>query len=86
MTELTLKIDSKNRISLTKLLKFQEVISVKASILDNGDIILKPMTSIPARELWLYQNDKGLESVKKGLSQKGTLNRGSFAKYADTKK
>jgi len=83
MTELTLSLDSKNRISLSKLLKFKGVRSVKASILENGDILLKPMASIPARELWLYENKEALESVKRGLSQEGTIDRGSFAQYAD---
>ncbi len=83
MTELTLTLDSKNRISLSRLLKFDRVSSVKASILDNGDILLQPMASIPARELWLHQNKEALESVKRGLSQEGTIDRGSFAQYAD---
>jgi hypothetical protein len=83
MSELTLTLDSKNRISLSKLLKFKGVSSVKASILENGDILLKPMASIPARELWLYENKEALESVKRGLSQEGTIDRGSFAQYAD---
>ena len=83
MSEITLSLDSKNRISLSKLIKFKGVSSVKASILENGDILLKPMASIPARELWLYQNNEALESVKRGLSQEGTIDRGSFAQYAD---
>jgi hypothetical protein len=83
MTEITLSLDSKNRISLTKLLKFKAVSSVIASVLENGDILLKPMASIPARELWLYENKEALESVKRGLSQEGTIDRGSFAKYAE---
>ena len=66
MTELTLSLDSINRISLTKLLKFKAVSSVIASVLENGDILLKPMASIPARELWLYENKEALESVKRG--------------------
>lgn len=83
MTELTLSLDSKNRISLSKLLKFKGVSSVKASILENGDILLKPMTSVPAREVWLYENKEALESVRRGLSQAGTIDRGSFSQYAD---
>lgn len=27
------------------------------------------MTEIPAKELWLYKNNKTLESVKRGLDQ-----------------
>ncbi|MDQ1354419.1 MAG: hypothetical protein QG657_4728 [Acidobacteriota bacterium] len=83
MTELTLILDSKKRISLTKLLHFRGVSSVRASLMENGDILLKPMASIPARELWLYQNQDALDSVRRGLSQKGTIDRGSFAQYID---
>lgn len=82
MADLVLNLDSKNRVSLTKLLKYPEVESVKASISGEGDIILKPMVSIPARERWLYDNKKALASVKRGLSQKATIYRGSFSKYA----
>jgi hypothetical protein len=82
MADLVLNLDSKNRVSLTKLLKYPEVESVKATISEDGDIILKPMVSIPARERWLYDNKKALASVKKGLSQKATIYKGSFAKYA----
>lgn len=84
MVELTLTLDAKMRISLTKLLKgFSGVDSVKARVMENGDILLKPMTSIPARELWLYQNKEHLDSVKRGLSQKGSIDRGTFSQYSD---
>ena len=39
MSERTLTLDSKNRISLSKLLKFKGASSVKTSILENGDIL-----------------------------------------------
>ena len=83
MTELTLTLDSKKRISLAQLLKFKRVNSVNASILENGDILLKPMSSIPARELWVFESKDALQSLKRGLSQEGTIDRGSFAQYAD---
>ncbi len=78
----TLILDSKKRVTLRKLLQFEGTQSLQAILKKNGDILLKPMTSIPARELWLYKDKKAFNSVQKGLSQKGTVNRGSFAKYA----
>jgi hypothetical protein len=78
----TLILDSKKRITLGKLLQFEDTQSVQATVKKNGDILLKPMTSIPTRELWLYKNKKTFNSVQRGLSQKGTVDRGSFAKYA----
>jgi len=40
------------------------------------------MVEIPAREAWLYANKDALERVRRGLSQKGKVKRGSFAKFA----
>jgi hypothetical protein len=77
-----LRIDSKNRVTIGKLLLYEYVRSVQASVLENGDILLKPMVEIPASEKWLYQNKEALESVKRGLAQKETEYLGSFAKYA----
>ena len=76
-----LTVDSRKRISLTKLLPEGKISSVRAYKEDER-IILEPMVEIPAREVWLYENNAALEKVKIGLSQKGTIKRGSFAKYA----
>ena len=81
MEAIKLTVDSRKRISLTKLLPTEKISSVKA-YRENDRIILVPMVEIPAREVWLYENKAALEKVKKGLSQKGTIKRGSFAKYA----
>ena len=81
MEAISLTVDSKNRISLTKLLPDAKVSSVKAYREDDR-IILEPMVEIPAREIWLYQNKTALKKVRKGLSQKGTVRRGSFADHA----
>jgi len=75
-----LTLDSKNRISLTKLLRFKDVSSVQASVLENGDILLKPMVQIPADEAWIYRDPEVLASVKRGLAQEATVDRSSFAK------
>ena len=81
METIKLSVDSKKRISLTKLLPSGKISSVMA-YKENDKIILEPMVEIPAREAWLYEDKDALEKVKRGLSQKGTITRGSFAKYA----
>jgi hypothetical protein len=80
MEMIKLTVDSRKRISLTKLLPTEKISSVKA-YRENGRIILEPMVEIPAWEAWLYENKAALGKVKKGLSQEGTIKRGSFAKY-----
>ncbi len=80
MKAIHLPLDSKNRITLTKLLTDANISSVMA-YRDDHKIILEPMVEIPAKEIWLYKNKEALMKVRKGLSQKGTVKRGSFAKY-----
>lgn len=82
MEAIELTVDSKKRISLTKLLPEGKISSVRA-YKENDKIVLEPMIEIPAHGVWLYQNKDALEKVKKGLSQKGTIKRASFAKYAE---
>ena len=82
MKTVNLSVDSRKRISLNKLLPNLPVSSVRAYLQDDK-IILEPMVEIPAREAWLYQNEIALNKVKTGLSENGTINRGSFAKYAE---
>ncbi len=84
MEKIKLTVDSRKRISLTKLLPSGNISSVKA-YKEDDKIILQPMVEIPAREVWLYEDRAALERVKKGLSQKGMIKRGSFAKYAKIK-
>jgi hypothetical protein len=80
MKTVSLSVDSKNRISLTKLLDGAAISSVRA-YRRADKIILEPMAEVPARELWLFQNEKALTAVQKGLSEKATEDLGSFAKY-----
>jgi hypothetical protein len=81
METINLTVDSRKRISLTKLLPEGKISSVKAYKQDDR-IILEPMVEVPAREVWLYENKTALKKVKTGLSQKGTIKRGSFGKFA----
>ncbi len=80
MDTIKLTVDSRKRISLTKLLPEGKISSVRAYKEDER-IVLEPMVEIPAREVWLYENKAALKKVKTGLLQKGTVKRGSFAKY-----
>ncbi len=82
MKTVNLPVDSRKRISLSKLLPELPVSSVRAYLQDDR-IILEPMVEIPAREAWLYQNKIALNKVKTGLSEKGTIKRGSFAKFTE---
>lgn len=82
MKTVNLSVDSRKRISLSKLLPDLPVSSVRA-YLQEDKIVLEPMIGIPAREAWLYQNETALNQVKEGLTEKGNINRGSFAKYAE---
>jgi hypothetical protein len=40
------------------------------------------MMEVPVDEAWLFKNSDSLKKVLTGLSQKGSIKRGSFAKYA----
>jgi len=81
MKKIQLRVDSRNRICLTKVSK--QLPSLFSAHEEDGKIILEPMVKIPAKEAWIFkpENRKILEEVKKGLSQKGTIKRGSFKKY-----
>lgn len=81
MESVNLSVDSRKRISLTKLLPDLPVSSVMAHI-EGDKIILEPMVEVPASELWLYKNREALNKVQSGLSQKGSVKRGSFKEYA----
>jgi hypothetical protein len=82
MQTLTLTVDSRKRICLSKLFEIDNVSSVRAYRKDNK-IILEPLVEIPAHEAWLYRNKDSLHKVKQGLEQKGSVKRGSFAKHVN---
>ncbi len=80
----TVHPDAKGRITLGTLAKGVDSFTVSQN--KDGDIVLRPMASIPARELWLYQNKKALKSVLQGIKEIGEgkhTTRRSYAKYAN---
>ena len=67
-------IDSKNRITLgSKILKLLtaqgEVEGFQVFYGENGDILLRPMVSIPSKEAWIYRNPKVFKAIKQGLAE-----------------
>ena len=79
----SVKPDTKKRVILPKAL-VREGITYHIYSDSYGQIILDPQVSIPASELWLFENKEALASVDRGIaeSMKGqVINRGSFAKY-----
>ena len=81
MQKHTVHPDAKGRITLGALAKGVDSFEITKG--KNGQIILEPMVSIPAREMWLFKNPKALKMVLDGIEAAGegrVKRRGSFAK------
>ncbi len=79
------RADAKGRVSLAKFLD-QGPMDLDVKVEEDGTIKLTPMATIPAKELWLYENPKALKSVRDGIEQAGAgklKSRGSFAKHVE---
>lgn len=63
-------LDSKKRITLGTIWFDKTVQPIKSfQVYQNkdGDILLRPEVSIPAREAWVYENPKVFDSLRKGI-------------------
>ena len=63
-------LDSKKRITLGTIWFDKTVSPIKSfQVYQNkdGDILLRPEVSIPAREAWVYESPKVLASLKRGI-------------------
>jgi hypothetical protein len=72
--------DAKKRLSLGAAAEGKAYNVYKNSL---GQLILDPVRTVPASEVWLYENPKALASVKQGLKEAkagNTVERGSFFK------
>lgn len=58
--------DGRGRITLGAELKTKQFRVLKNAL---GQILLDPVVPIPERELWLWENQEALKSVKKGLQE-----------------
>ena len=75
--------DAKKRLSLGEALSDATAFNIYRNTL--GQIILDPVKAVPASEMWLYENEEALASVKRGLRESAegkSVYRGSFAKHA----
>jgi hypothetical protein len=63
----SVKPDAKKRITLHKL-QMREGITYHVYSNSIGQIILDPQVTIPASEIWLFNNPDALASVRRGLS------------------
>lgn len=79
----SVKPDTKRRVVLPNALVREGIIF---HIYHNsiGQILLDPQVTIPASELWLFENKDALASVDRGMAESmngQVIKRGSFAKY-----
>ena len=75
--------DAKKRLSLGEALREATAFNIYRNPL--GQLILDPVKTVPASEMWLYENAQALASVKQGLRESAegkSVYRGSFAKFA----
>ena len=63
----SVKPDAKKRVILTKV-PIEEGITYHIYINKFGQIVLDPQVTIPASELWLFNNPGALASVQRGLA------------------
>lgn len=75
-------LDKKRRLALGRVLGRKKISSFEVYETKEG-YFLKPKVSIPASELWVFENPRVKKSLSKGLSQEPRHSLGSFAKYAD---
>ncbi len=79
----SVKPDNKKRVLLPKSL-VKEGITYHIYINSFDQVILDPQVTIPASELWVFENRDILASIDKGMAESANgqvIKRGSFAKY-----
>lgn len=83
------KLDTKKRVTLGAVFKksrlFNEtsVETFETFIGSEGDILLKPRVSIPARELWVHRNPNAAKDIQRGIQD---VKQGRVTKVKDINK
>jgi hypothetical protein len=67
-------IDSKNRITISeKILKKisgrDRINQFQVLVGQEGDILLRPLTTIPSREAWIYEKPELIKQIRQGLQE-----------------
>ena len=75
-------LDKKKRLALGRVLKDKRVSSFDVYQTEEG-YLLKPKVSIPAEEIWVFENKEVKKSLSRGLSQEARHDLGSFAKHVE---
>ena len=69
-------VDAKKRMNLgEKVLKRMgpqsSIDAYKIFVGEDGDILLRPVVTVPSREAWIYKNKEVVESIRQGLAEAG---------------
>jgi hypothetical protein len=67
MVAASVKPDAKKRVILTKV-PMEKGVTYRIYMNSFGQIVLDPQVTIPASELWLFNNPVALASVQRGLA------------------
>ncbi len=78
-------LDSKDRIVLggkvkKTLSKKMRVDAFEILVGEDGDVLLRPVASIPSREAWIHKNPKALKQIVRGLKE---AKKGQIEKVVD---
>ncbi|MFA5307915.1 MAG: hypothetical protein WC370_00330 [Dehalococcoidales bacterium] len=79
----SVKPDAKKRVVLPKAL-VREDVTYHIYANSAGQIVLDPQVTIPASELWLFQDKEALAAIDRGMAESKsgqTTGRGTFGKY-----
>jgi hypothetical protein len=78
-------VDSRRRVSLGKAGVHEET-RYEVSVSDDGDILLTPLATIPAREMLIWERPDVMASLDRGIADAvaGRVTRRSFLHALDT--
>jgi hypothetical protein len=74
------KPDAKKRVVLPTNL-VQKDVTYAIYYTKIGQIVLDPQVTIPASELWLFEDKDALALVDRGMAETESISLGSFARY-----